>query len=106
MKIKGTEKRVYSKQELADGSQNYANSFSQEPTYTKFEIYGKKFIKSLIQADDCKGLKLVNVIDQDGQVGVALIPVDRNGNELPYPEEGDITTMDDDDPVKCPPICN
>lgn len=107
MKILGNESRFYSPEELANARQNYENTYSQDPAFTRHQIYGEKFIRSLMKVEGSRGLALINVIDDDGQTGVALVPVNKHGQELPYPEpeEGEVTTMDDPEAPKCPKIC-
>lgn len=123
MRIKGTEGESLTEQEINDSCQNYVNTFSGDPSFLQFIIFGKRFIKHLLSVDGAKGLKLKLALrynpDTDSeQLYPIPVAVDKHGNELPAPEdvevdeeqdeEGGFQIMGDDNPppVRCPASCS
>lgn len=111
MKITGKEGKYYSDVELAQRQQAYSLRYSEDPAYTSWEILGNRFINSLQKVEGCRGLKIVNIMEEDGQTGIMLVPVDKSGNELPFPEpeeneDGETATKGDPPVPKCPFTCN
>lgn len=107
MHISGNERKNYSQEELDGYIQDHEQTFQQSTTYTKFEIFGKSAVREVIQTEGCKGVKIINLLESDGQTGVYLIPVDCEGNDLGSPVSAKQARRDDPDPVpKCPTACN
>lgn len=104
-----------SESEIADAQQNYANTFSSDPSFLEFIIFGKQPVKQMLKVPGCKGLKIKiglieNAETETQQLYPILVPVDSLGNELPFeyqPDGGEIQARGggDSNPVKCPVSC-
>lgn len=123
MRISPNAGEQLTEQEINDGCQNFDNTYSQDPHYLKFIVFGKRFIKGLLSVEGAKGLKLKMALRYNPETGEEQmypipVAVDKQGNELPYPEEvefdeeqdeegGMMTIMGDTNPppVRCPSQC-
>lgn len=102
-----------SEQEANDAQQNYANEFSSDPSYLSFIIFGKQPVNQMLKVEGCKGLKIKmglfeNTDTETQQLFPILVPVDANGNELPFEYTPDVVARGggEDAPVKCPVSCS
>lgn len=123
MRISPNAGEQLTEQEANDGCQNFDNTYSQDPNYLKFIVFGKRFIKGLLSVEGAKGLKLKMALrynpDTDSEQMYPIpVAVDRQGNELPYPEEVEFDEEQDEEgglvargggdesPLKCPVKCS
>jgi hypothetical protein len=121
MRVRPNAGEELTNQEKIDSKQNFVNSYSQDPHFLEFMIFGKRFIKRLLSVEDAKGLKLTMALRynediQGEQMYVIPTAVDARGNELPYPtdiefdeeQDDEVQIMDDPNPppVRCPNSCN
>lgn len=122
MRISPNAGEQLTEQEANDGCQNFDNTYSQDPHYLKFIVFGKRFIKGLLSVEGAKGLKLKMALRYNPETGAEQmypipIAVDSTGHELPYPdglefdeeqdEEGGMVARGGDEkpPVRCPSQC-
>lgn len=123
MRLHGNEGEFLTDQETNDAVQNHANTYSADPNYLRFIVFGKRFIRSILSVDGAKGLILTmgllpNVDTGNDQVYPIPRAVDKHGNVLPYPdvleleeeelEESPVLSTrggGDSNPVKCPTSC-
>ncbi len=123
MRIKGIEGEDLTEQEINDSCQNYVNTFSGDPSFLEFIIFGKRYLKRLLSVDGAKGLKLkmalrYNLDTDSEQLYPIPVAVDKHGNELSAPEDAGVDEEQDKDggfqimgddtpaPVRCPASCS
>lgn len=124
MKLTGREWTQLTQEESNDAQQNYANTFSGDPSFLQFIIFGKRPVKRILSVEGARGLKikigLIHNPDTDTQqLFPILVAVDKHGNELPEPEEIEFDEEQDDEtdliqtrgdsnppPVRCPASCS
>lgn len=123
MRINGNAWQDLTPEQIADSEQNYANAFSQDDSFLKFIIFGKRAVRRLLSVDGAKGLKIkMGLLENEDsgkqQLFPILVAVDKFGNELPAPDEVEFDEDNDDEgeviargddgnlPVKCPTSCS
>lgn len=102
LKIDGSEGVLYSQEEANNGEQNYQYTFSHLPGYLSWQIFGEKFLKSLMKIEGSRGIKFKMILSESGQTVMIAIPVNKHGEEIPTEGED---VVQGGDPPACPPLC-
>lgn len=95
----GNENHDINFEEAAELTQRFRNSISPEDCIGGF--FGKSAVMSLLDQEDCVGVRYYYGIHADGSNTLVLVGVDTDGNDLIG--DGRICLQQ---PTKCPPYCS
>lgn len=94
----GNESHEISLQDAANLTANYRSQFASGATYVKGEFFGKSSIQSLLNQDDCVGLRIYYGLDIDNIQKLVIVGVLANEDDI---IDGNILEFGS----PCPPIC-
>ncbi len=94
----GNESHDISLQDAANLTANYRNQFVPGATFIKGEFFGKSAIQSLLNQDDCVGLRIYYGLDNDKVQKLVIVGVLANEDDM---TNGSILEFGS----PCPPYC-